>query len=126
MARKGKDKPTREEIETHAAQQARELAALSELLHSRWKLMWVNFMAGLARGVGFFLGASLVGALLLGLLATAFDTTAHRLGFPDMTLKDLVRATVVKFEELRQDVKESEADLKEKAQAGEPPANGGH
>ena len=126
MARKAKPKPTREEIETHAALQASELAALSELLSSRWKLLWVNFLAGLARGVGFFLGASLVGALLLGLLATVFDTTAHRLGFPDMTLKDLVRATVVKFEELRQDVKESEQDLKEKAGVEEPPANGDH
>jgi len=126
MARKAKAKPTREEIETHAAQQASELAALSELLHSRWKLMWVNFLAGLARGVGFFLGASLVGALVLGMLATVFDTTAHRLGFPDMTLKDLVRATVVKFEELRQDVKESEEDLKEKAGVVEPPPEGDH
>jgi len=126
MPRKAKSKPTREEIETHAAQQASELAALSELLHSRWKLMWVNFLAGLARGVGFFLGASLVGALLLGMLATAFDTTAERLGFRDMTLKDLVRATVVKFEELRQDVKESEEDLKEKAGVEEPPDDGGH
>ena len=123
MARKPKPKPTREELETHAAQQASELAALSELLHSRWKLMSINFLAGLARGVGFFLGASLVGALLFGMLSTAFDATAHRLGFPDMTLKDLVRATVVKFEELRQDAKESEADLKEKAQTEQPPAS---
>ncbi|HEX5011468.1 MAG TPA: DUF5665 domain-containing protein [Planctomycetota bacterium] len=121
MARKDKAKPTRQQVETHVAQQASELAALSELLGSRWKLMWINFMAGLARGVGFFLGASLVGALLLGMLATVFDTTAERLGFKDMTLKDLVRATVVKFEELRQDVKESEADLREKARE-EPPA----
>jgi Domain of unknown function (DUF5665) len=126
MARKAKAKPMRDELETHAALQASELAALSELLHSRWKMLWVNFLAGLARGVGFFLGASLVGALLLGMLATVFDTTAEKLGFTDMTLKDLVRATVVKFEELRQDVKESEADLKAKAGAVDAPGSGDH
>ncbi len=30
-----------------------------------WQLMWVNFLLGLARGVGFFLGMTILGALIL-------------------------------------------------------------
>ena len=30
-----------------------------------WQLMWVNFLLGLARGVGFFLGMTILGALIV-------------------------------------------------------------
>jgi hypothetical protein len=77
-------------------------------------MLWINFLAGLARGVGFFLGVSLVGALLLGLLAVVFDQAARTLGFHDLTLRDAIRATVVKFEEIRSDVEDVQAELAEK------------
>ncbi len=32
-----------------------------------WRMMWVNLMAGLARGVGIFLGAGVMGALALAI-----------------------------------------------------------
>jgi len=131
MARKGKAKATREQLEAEAGQQTADLSALSELVGNRWKLMWLNFLAGLARGVGFLLGASLVGALLLGLLATLFDKTAETLGFKDLTLKEAVRATVIKFEEIRHDVEDTQAELaaeraKQRAMSPEPKPDGNH
>ncbi|MBM3984964.1 MAG: hypothetical protein FJ296_04620 [Planctomycetes bacterium] len=94
-----------------ADRRALELSALLEILGSSRKLMWVNFLAGLARGVGFFLGVTLVGALLIGILATLFDHAARTLGFRDITLKDAVRAAVVKFEEIRGEVESVQREI---------------
>jgi hypothetical protein len=94
-----------------ADRRALELSALLEILGSSRKLLWVNFLAGLARGVGFFLGVTLVGALLIGILATLFDHAARTLGFRDITLKDAVRAAVVKFEEIRGEVESVQREI---------------
>lgn len=45
------------------------LAEYIELLNNPWRLFWVNFIAGLARGVGIAVGGSLLVALLLYLLS---------------------------------------------------------
>jgi hypothetical protein len=47
------------------------LADLLEVSKRPWKLVWTNFIAGLARGVGMFLGAGIAGTIVLG-LATWF------------------------------------------------------
>ena len=40
-----------------------------ELLNNPWKLFWVNFIAGLARGVGIAIGGTVLVALLLYILS---------------------------------------------------------
>lgn len=41
------------------------LAGYVELMNNPWRLMWLNFLAGLARGVGIAIGGSLLVGLLL-------------------------------------------------------------
>ncbi len=121
MARKANAKPTREQAVAAAEQHALQVTALAEVLGSGRRLMWVNFLAGLARGVGFFLGATLVGGLLIGVMAILFDMAASTLGFKDLSLKDAVRAVVVKFEEIRQEVDKVQAELKAQRESAPPP-----
>ncbi|MBT9134801.1 MAG: hypothetical protein DDT39_00724 [Firmicutes bacterium] len=45
------------------------LAGYVELMNNPWRLMWLNFLAGLARGVGIAIGGSLLVGLLLYLLS---------------------------------------------------------
>jgi len=49
--------------------EATNLADIAELTHRPWKLMWVNFIGGLARGVGLFVGGGVMGAVTLALLS---------------------------------------------------------
>lgn len=44
------------------------LAGLVEVTQKPVKLMWLNFLGGLTRGVGMFLGAGVMGAITLALL----------------------------------------------------------
>lgn len=44
------------------------LSDLLEVSKRPWKLIWTNFVAGVARGVGMFLGAGVAGAITLGVL----------------------------------------------------------
>lgn len=44
------------------------LAELIDVSRRPFRLMWLNFLAGLARGVGFFLGAGVMGAITLALI----------------------------------------------------------
>lgn len=44
------------------------LADYVQLMHNPWRLVWVNFIAGLARGVGMAIGGTVLVALLLFLL----------------------------------------------------------
>jgi hypothetical protein len=110
-------------VRTEADRRALELSALLEILGSSRKLLWVNFLAGLSRGVGFFLGVTLVGALLIGVLATLFDHAAQTLGFRDITLKDAVRAAVVKFEEIRGEVESVQREIATGKSEAPPPDN---
>jgi len=45
------------------------LAELVDINQHPLKLMWNNFLAGLTRGVGLFLGAGVMGAITLALLS---------------------------------------------------------
>lgn len=49
--------------------EATNLADIAELTQRPWKLMWVNFIGGLARGVGLFVGGGVMGAVTLALLS---------------------------------------------------------
>lgn len=44
------------------------LAEYVDLLNRPWRLLYINFISGLARGVGIAVGFSLLGALLLLIL----------------------------------------------------------
>jgi hypothetical protein len=78
-----------------------ELYGLLEVLGNRRRMMWLNFTSGMARGAGFFIGVTMVGALLLSGVALAFNAAASHLGFKDLTLEQAVRAAVKKFEEVQ-------------------------
>lgn len=88
-----------------------ELFGVLDILGNRRKLMWINFTAGMARGVGFFLGVSLIGALILGGLALAFNAAAGYLGFKDLTLEQAVRAAVLKFSEVQEIVTKTQEEV---------------
>lgn len=45
------------------------LADYVQLMNNPWRLLWLNFIAGLARGVGIAIGGSLLVGLLLYLLS---------------------------------------------------------
>ena len=55
---------------------AAEMTDLMELLHSKRRLTWINFLTGVSRGLGFFLGFSLVGAGVVALAAYFVDLAA--------------------------------------------------
>jgi hypothetical protein len=88
-----------------------ELSGLLEILGHRRRLMWLNFSAGLARGVGFFLGVTLIGALILGGIALAFNAAVGYMGFKDITLEQAVKATVAKFNEIEKLVGEAKEEV---------------
>jgi hypothetical protein len=90
-----------------------EANGLLEILGSRRRLMSVNFLAGLARGVGFFLGVTLIGALVLAMIAFFFNTAAERLGYKDITLEGAVRSAVAKFSQIQDIVGEAKAELED-------------
>jgi len=52
------------------------------LLNNPKRLLWVNFLAGLSRGVGILLGGGVVGALTIGLLIAFGVWMVHTLGMP--------------------------------------------
>lgn len=89
-----------------------ELFGMLEILGNRRKLMWINFNAGMARGVGFFMGVTLVGALLLAAIAFAFNAVVGYMGFKDITLEDAVKAAVRKFNEIEKIATEAEEEVK--------------
>ncbi|MBT9158562.1 MAG: hypothetical protein DDT36_01576 [Firmicutes bacterium] len=45
------------------------LAEYVALMNNPWRLFWVNFLAGMGRGLGFAFGGSLLAAALLYLLS---------------------------------------------------------
>jgi len=44
------------------------LAELVEVTQKPFRLMWLNFLAGITRGIGLFLGAGLMGAITIALI----------------------------------------------------------
>lgn len=44
-----------------------------EYIKSPWKLLWPNFVAGMARGLGYLVGASIVVSLIVWMMAQLVD-----------------------------------------------------
>ncbi|KJS16383.1 MAG: membrane protein [Peptococcaceae bacterium BRH_c4b] len=44
------------------------LAEYVDLLHSPWRLLWVNFTSGIARGLGIAVGFAILGAMVVIIL----------------------------------------------------------
>jgi cyanate permease len=55
------------------------LADFMAIVNDPWKSAWLNFLAGLARGIGFVVGFTIIGGLMLFGLKKAF---AHSAGVP--------------------------------------------
>lgn len=51
--------------------QQRHIADYVALLQNPWRLLWLNLLAGMARGVGYVFGLAVIGTLLLYLLRVA-------------------------------------------------------
>jgi len=51
-----------------------------ELLGKPKRLLWVNFLAGLSRGVGMLMGAGMIGTLIAGILIGLAAWAIHTLG----------------------------------------------
>ncbi len=50
------------------AMEATNLAEYVEMVRSPWRMAWINFIAGLARGVGIAIGFTLLAAVVVYLL----------------------------------------------------------
>lgn len=88
------DGPDRSDrLEAQVAQLARVLERSNvvdylALTQRPWRLFWVNFLAGAARGLGIAFGLAVLSALLLSLLKTAL---VHNLPVIGEWIADLVR-----------------------------------
>ncbi len=59
------------------------LAEYIDMMNHPWRSIWLNFMSGLARGVGIVLGGSVVGVVLVvALLAALKSAFEHAGGMP--------------------------------------------
>ena len=87
-----------------------ELYGVLDILGNRRRMMWLNFTSGIARGAGFFIGVTMVGALLLSGVALAFNAAASKLGFKDLTFEQAVRSAVKKFEEVQSIVEKTKQE----------------
>lgn len=59
-----------ERVATHV--EALNIGAYADLYRRPWRMLWLNFAAGLARGVGMAVGFALLGAALIYLLRLSF------------------------------------------------------
>jgi hypothetical protein len=74
---------------------------LVDLLRSKRRLMTTNFILGLFRGIGFFLGVTIVGALILGMVALTFSWIESILGLEEGTAKSYLQEVVGQGETLK-------------------------
>ncbi|MCB9897534.1 MAG: hypothetical protein H6825_05990 [Planctomycetes bacterium] len=103
----------RELTERLAIQRSAEIHGLLEILGRKRKLFAINLLAGLARGVGFFLGITLVGGLVIGATAMAFDFVAETFGLHDVNFTSLMRRfaeKAVEAERVWEDVRAEQHD----------------
>jgi hypothetical protein len=84
MARRDRPRPNPSELSSlqkvAAFLEQSRLGSYVDLMNRPWRLIWLNFLAGLARGVGIFVGGGLVGALLLLILVRVLKETLSTLG----------------------------------------------
>lgn len=85
-----------------------DVTGLWEMLGSRRKLLWVNFLAGMSRGVGFFLGVTLIGGLVIGGTAFVLDKAAETMGWKDITFARMVEGVYGKFKEVQRVITDME------------------
>lgn len=52
-------------VELSTNMEKMKLAEYVDLLHSPWRLLWVNFISGIARGLGIAVGFAILGAVLI-------------------------------------------------------------
>ena len=91
-----------------------ELTDLVQFLKSKRHLAWINFLLGTARGVGFFLGFSLVGALVVALAGYFVDFTARTFQSRYDT-RTIVRTVMNKYVEVMDEVERVRGDQGETA-----------
>lgn len=56
------------------------LAEYVDLLHSPWRLLWINFISGIARGLGIAVGFAILGAIVLIVLQKLVDLNLPVIG----------------------------------------------
>ena len=84
-----------------------EVNGLFEILGSYRRLLWINFLSGLSRGVGFFLGMTLIGGAIIGLGAYVLDKAAATMGIETFSTESIVRPIYGKYQEIK-DILDSE------------------
>jgi len=75
---------------------------LLDLLRSKRRLILANFLIGLFRGIGLFLGMTIVGALLLGIVVFVTSRAESILGLEKGSVEKAYRNIIERGEELRQ------------------------
>lgn len=56
------------------------LAEYVDLLHSPWRLLWINFISGIARGLGIAIGFAILGAVIVIVLRKLVDLNLPVIG----------------------------------------------
>ncbi len=56
------------------------LAEYVDLLHSPWRLLWINFVSGIARGLGIAVGFAVLGAVIVIFLQRLVDLNLPVIG----------------------------------------------
>ncbi|MFZ5596686.1 MAG: DUF5665 domain-containing protein [Bacillota bacterium] len=56
------------------------LAEYVDLLNSPWRLLWINFISGIARGLGIAIGFAILGAIIILLLQKLVDLNIPVIG----------------------------------------------
>lgn len=56
------------------------LAEYVDLLNSPWKLLWVNFISGIARGLGIAVGFAILGAIIVIIMRKLVDLNLPVIG----------------------------------------------
>lgn len=67
------------------------LAEYVDLLHSPWRLLWVNFISGIARGLGIAIGFAILGAVALIVLQKLVDLNLPVIGGFIADIVDIVQ-----------------------------------
>lgn len=67
------------------------LAEYVDLLHSPWRLLWINFISGIARGLGIAVGFAILGAVMIIVLQRLVDLNLPVIGGFIADIVDIVR-----------------------------------
>ncbi len=103
-----------------------DVTGLWEMLGSRRKLMWINFLAGISRGVGFFLGVTLIGGLIIGGTAFVLDNAAEAMGWKEITFASMVESVYGKFREVQAVITDIKGEPGDRTASARPEAGFGY